>query len=399
MILPAADEIKMAVISDLHAYSDSGDEPAPSYLKIGDPDNEPGRHPITSLTSLLQKEGITAQLVLCPGDLGDRADREGIRYAWNALHAIKTSLGASFLAATTGNHDLDSRQKHNEYDAKAFLQSLTPAYPFDDEISNNEYWSKHFCVKESDWLRLVLLDSCAYHHNSKAELDHGRVASVTISKIEQYLQSAGPKSLSVLLCHHHPQQHSEIDLGEYDWMREGQLLLDMLGSGRYGRWLVVHGHKHHPKLSYASGSATSPVIFSAGSFAAQLYAKLGTNVRNQFYELTFRKSEIERFGLVGTGRSWFWSYGKGWQRSAIDSGLPYRFGFGLRLEPLDAAHMIFSHIDGDVVRWEVLEKKLPQVKFLLPSDLDLTTTELEQNHSREILRDKYNFPLQIGKVV
>jgi hypothetical protein len=67
----------------------------------------------------------------------------------------------------------------------------------------------------------------------------------------------------------------------------GQFLLDLLAYDSNGDWVVLHGHKHCPKISYAAGGVTSPIVFSCGSIGAKLYPELNGNVRNQWYLLEF----------------------------------------------------------------------------------------------------------------
>jgi hypothetical protein len=100
--------------------------------------------------------------------------------------------------------------------------------------------------------------------------------------------SVGNK-INLLVCHHPPGVHGEHDLGEYDFIHNGDGLLRCLEH--HGAWLVVHGHKHHGRISYAQGSNAAPIIFSASSLGFCLdVAKPG--VRNQFYilDLTQRES-------------------------------------------------------------------------------------------------------------
>src|SRR5207248_25638 len=122
-------------------------------------------------------------------------------------------------------------------------------------------------------MRILLIDSCAYH-GVKGEHNHGRISDATLGEIDRRLSADGPCALNLLVCHHHPQKLAEYKLGDYDDMVNGQKLLDLLGYGKHGDWVVLHGHKHCPKVSYAAGGATSPLVFSCGSVGARLFAEL-----------------------------------------------------------------------------------------------------------------------------
>src|SRR5438309_6514993 len=103
--------LKVAVVSDLHAHDSKDIDTStwPSHLRISLPESEPSKHPISALTQLIQTENLTADLLLCAGDMGDKAQQAGIQYAWKTIHQLGGKLGARLVAATSGNHDLDSR--------------------------------------------------------------------------------------------------------------------------------------------------------------------------------------------------------------------------------------------------------------------------------------------------
>jgi hypothetical protein len=48
-------------------------------------------------------------LVLCPGDLGDKADAVAQKIAWEKLEKIRETLGAKVAYWDCRNHDVDSR--------------------------------------------------------------------------------------------------------------------------------------------------------------------------------------------------------------------------------------------------------------------------------------------------
>jgi hypothetical protein len=392
-------ELKIAVASDLHAFEHKSDsDPSPSHLRITAPDNEPGKHPIRGLLKLIQEQSLTADLFLSPGDLGNKAEPAGIQYAWKAIHELGSKLNVDLVTASSGNHDLDSRYLTSE-DAKGLLLSLTPSYPLADESANNKYWARNFVIIDRLEYRLVILNSSAYHGGKPGEINHGRIADSTLAILKSELSATEPRLINILLCHHHPQQHMELQLGDYDVMKNGQLLLDLLGCGEFGRWLVIHGHKHHPKIAYAQGGATSPVIFSAGSLCASLYLELQTMARNQFYIVTLPYKDIEQLGLVGTIHAWDWASGAGWAPAAgPSSGLPAVCHFGYRADPRQLANRVAALVTQDKIDWEVIREALPEMTYLLPQDVLALKTELRVRHKLAIIETD-GLPKQIGKAV
>jgi 3',5'-cyclic AMP phosphodiesterase CpdA len=390
--------VRIAIASDLHAISGSAAITGRSHLNASESEEYPGRQPIAGLLKLIDQNSLEADLLICPGDLGDQANPDGIRYAWQALHRIGSKLKARGVIATTGNHDVDSRRIYNNYDPIEVLKDLDPPYPFSSDSLNGQYWMKHFVVCEEDHYRLLALNSSAFHSGSDEEAQRGRVSISTIDKIEKYLQSSPPKGLNIMICHHHPQQHAELKLGDYDWMREGQELLDLIGSGQYGSWLVIHGHKHHPKVTYAAGGLSSAVVFSAGSLSAVLYPELGTAARNQFYLLTLTIQSVEAYGLVGRGQSWDWASSQGWLPASAGSGLPASFGFGCRVDFNTLCDAISIQMHGkQMATWHDIVVAVPSLDFVLPKDLVALNRLLQNRHKLQIIFDKQNAPFQLGR--
>jgi 3',5'-cyclic AMP phosphodiesterase CpdA len=392
-----SEHLTIAIASDLHAYDEHKGDNKPSHLLITDPEDQPGKHPISGLVKLIEQEDLSADLLLCPGDLSHQAKPGPLKYAWQALHKIKSVLGAELVVATAGNHDLDSRYIYNSFDAKGMLQSLDPPFPLDSDDQNDKFWSRNFVVLERSGYRLVVLNSSAYHGAGENEINHGRVSDATISALQSHLSKLERRTVNILLCHHHPQMHMELGLGDYDTMRNGQMLLDLLGRGSFGRWLIIHGHKHHPKLTYASGSATSPIIFSAGSLSAALYEKLAATVRNQFYLMTLPLMPTPGLGLSGKIRAWDWAPGVGWSKAGEGSGMPPMCGFGFRGEPLVVAERIRSAVVEDKASWKTVISAVPEVDYMMPQDFALLRVELD--NLGLVVQDLNGQPYEIGRKV
>lgn len=153
----------IAIVSDLHAYENEEPDHAPSHYCIRDPGNDSTKNPIAAFQQLVSNESLSADLLLCPGDLADKANPPAIRQAWLDVNKMQGWLGADLLVATAGNHDVDSRHEHNSFDAKGALQALCPPFPFQDENLNDRYWARHFVTIRTGCLRLLVLNSSAFH--------------------------------------------------------------------------------------------------------------------------------------------------------------------------------------------------------------------------------------------
>lgn len=381
-----SESLTVAVVSDLHAHNSSTDV-RPSHLCVTDPEDRPQLHPIAGLLKLIDDQHLEADMLLCAGDFGDKACVEGIKHGWQAVHRLGVGLNAKLVVGTTGNHDVDSRFHDGSYDAREALQALKPGFPIDDPDSAAQFWAHHFAVVSRDAYRVVILDSTAFHGTQPAEIEHGRVSDATLTRLAETLEGGSVKPVNILLCHHHPQQLSELGLGETDFMRNGQLLLDQLGSGRFGSWLVIHGHKHLPKVSYASGGASSAVIFSAGSLCAQLLDQLGTRARNQFYILRIPYGAFSIHGFVGTFSAWDWRGAYGWHSAGTASGLPAVGGFGFRGNVGVLASTIAALVVDSPISWSEVRERRPEVDYVLPQDMEVLIGLLKKEHNVGLLTD------------
>ena len=307
-------------------------------------------------------------------------------------------LRSRLVIGTAGNHDLDSRYVGNSYDPREYLKSLEPRFPVRNVNAYNQYWAHHFTFIRKPTYRLLILNSCAYHGGAESEKDHGRISEETLALVRDELEAdRSTASANLLLCHHHPQQHQELKLGDYDVMKNGQLLLELLGSGNYGNWLIIHSHKHHPKLCYAAGGAASPVIFSAGSLSVDIQHELQGSARNQFYMIRIPKA-IGPIPLAGTIKGLGLVVRRGMDPAGPSSGLPSRSGFGCRVNPHALAARIAAVIGTQrLMLWESVEEAIKELQFVIPKDITAIKKILRNNHQIELVIRDDGLPYQIGR--
>lgn len=375
--------VRIAVASDVHAYVDDMATKSPKpTLKVHAEGDGPAINPVAALKRLIIETGLKADLFLTPGDLGNQANPVGIQYAWQVINQLAEEMGAGVCVAASGNHDLDSRRKYSSVDPLEALKKLRPSYPVMDQLEVFRYWTQHFAITETNQLRLVSLNSSAFHW-FESEWERGRVSLATIGWLEEELRRRPPKPINILLCHHHPHPHPGLRVADsaFGVMESGNALIEVLGSGEHGEWLIVHGHKHHPRISYAAGSSQSPVVFSAGSFSGPIYDELSCIARNQFYMIELpARSQI---GLVGKIRAWTWTHGKGWLASAGSSdGLPALAAFGCRERPQTLAFQIQKALGSlPYVAWDEMVSMFPSIDYLLPEDIRAVESELRGRYA------------------
>lgn len=401
--------LRVALLSDIHAHTLSPDDDrAPSFLATSAPANDPLSNPVAGLRRLIADFNLRADVLLCAGDMGDKASPAAQAFVWTQLAQVKEDLGAAALIGTAGNHDMDSRYKYTDHDAKGALQALAPMFPGLDEQRCDHYWARNFVIIDHHEWRLLLLNSAAYHGAGRVrekEYEHGRVSARTVDAVRVALATMPTRPLNILLCHHHLIKNDEIPLADYSQMAGGDLLLNALGSGNFGDWIVLHGHKHYPRIWYAPGGATAPAIFSAGSFSAKLYPELGTNARNQFYVITFPVEHYNalQMGVCGTVLAWDWIYAAGWRHARPESGIPHRAGFGCRLHPQAVAHTVAGVVEQSgepYLTWDEVTAQVPSLLYLTPRDQERVVRVLREGHRVEIHRDDDGLPtaLYMGKI-
>jgi hypothetical protein len=329
--------------------------------------------------------------------MGDKASPDGQQYVWKEVARLKDALSASLALGAAGNHDLDSRFKYTSHDSRGQVQALEPAFPIDDRNGWMEYWAQNYTLLTHLDVRFVLLNSAAYHgyqkEGSAPEYEQGRISERTLTRMEQDLKVAGPCVANVLICHHHPMKNDRIKTADYSQMENGDRLVNMLASSKSGPWLIIHGHKHMPRIWYAPGGNAHPTIFSAGSFSAKLPEEYGDAAKNEFYilELEVPTKAGQLSSLRGRLSTWQWSYGLGWRRPKPGMGLGPTAAFGARVDIAELATAVTGHLKkagaGKSVPWHDIVSAEPRLAQLIPEDFDVLLEFLAEHHQVKALRD------------
>jgi hypothetical protein len=397
--MSGAKGLRIAVLTDFHAYVSRPDDKSasPSWLDLAQIQSDPERNAFAGLIETIKKDAIRADVLLCCGDLGDKADPTGLQYVWGEVEKVRMALEAKLTLGAAGNHDVDSRYIYSGFDAKGQVQALKPRFPVDDERGWLEYWAKNFTVVEVGRARFILLNSAAYHGAAKdglpPEYVHGRVSDHTISRLLAELKEAGERSANILVCHHHPFKNDKIATSDYSQMTNGDKLINNLVDAELGPWLVIHGHKHQGRVFYAQGGNSYPTVFAAASFSAKPYPDQVGHTFNEFYimELEVPQAVGEVSSLLGRIDTWSWSYGDGWRRPQVNEGFGPRAGFGARVDIGQLAKQIATGLRNDhagrPVSWKQVGECHGYVNHLVPEELFRLIGILEKHHQFGITRD------------
>lgn len=367
-------KVSIAVLSDLH-FMDHDVRQDVTHMDLSRVRSE--KHdPAGDLLRLIEREGVLADLVVTPGDLTVAAGAAGLSAAWGLVNQLKNALHASEVFAVTGNHDIASRVAGDEPEIWERLKKLVPHYPSPglSELERLRYWGDHYAIAKFGGIRFVLLNTCNSHARGEGEYGHGRVTDYTIDRIIASTPEDCSIKMNILVCHHHPIRYSDLadTFSDYSEMMHGSRLLDALANTD-NPWLVIHGHKHFPKVTYSGGDSAAVTVFSAGSFSAILTPVYFSTAVNQFYILDIDLGDVADFGLVGTVRAWDWVKGVGWSpsvyRDTHSGRLVSGSGFGYRANIKQMAKDIDSFLAGEnVMAWSLVAAKFRSLKYLLLED-------------------------------
>jgi hypothetical protein len=377
-------ETTVAVLSDLHCHHESSGF-AESLLVTTTPRKPTGQHPVSALLDLIKLEKLQADALLMPGDIANKVDPQGMISGWAFVNEIANSLQATVIAPTLGNHDVISRNPSD--DPFSLAKALHPEFPSSTEHIYNEFWANGFCIVEGTNFRIAIVNSVASHTN-EASAKRGLVSDLQLAQLKRALESVTPKPFQVAVCHHHPILHEDIGLGTSDIMVNGSLLVELLSG--HGFHLLVHGHKHHPKLSYVAGAEPLPIL-AAGSFSAGMKNGLASRTRNVFHVITLSRASTSA-GVYGLIRTWQFQHSRGWTpASSSATDFPHKAGFGCYSRPGELAEKVeavFRHLNRPIVKWTEIASAIPELRFVIP----VTLAEIQRTLTEKRMQTHPAFP-------
>jgi Icc-related predicted phosphoesterase len=375
--------MRIAVITDLHYVLDTTTNPSSYRPQMA---NGQTFDPIERLGNFLTANAIKANVLLCPGDITNQAAHAAFIKGWENLKTLRDKLCAVELIAVTGNHEVDSRASESmktvglveeTVDPIGLLQSIEdyPASFLKNPDQRWIYWGRGYEIIEDDDAVIVLINSCHFHITMQPnEYERGKISQVVLDSFKKRVtELASSKKFRIVLMHHHPiSQHDTEGSGQID-MYNGSKLMEILNES-YNDWLIIHGHKHDPRLIRAQGAATPPIVFSAGSFGAALSGALATKTKNQFYILELESIQNVSGTLEMRGRieAYYWTSTE-WRPAIEDEhGLPNGCGFANNVNIDEIATDVRDHlqtIPGSFMKWTEICEVLPALNYLMPFEI------------------------------
>jgi hypothetical protein len=319
-----------AIMSDLHCHLFEESDPVTqkmirpdfSFLKVGALRRPSTHHPIQALIDLIHEQKMTAKALLIPGDLANQASQEGLDYAWESALEVGRELGTRHVIPVLGNHDLDTHKVRGMRTPTYGPQFLRPGFPFANAALCQQFLSEGFCILSIDAEVEIILVNTVIDYSDVAVAKRG---SFPMERVENLRQTLGPlprPRVRIAMMHHHPILHSAKFLNEHDVIETGDQLLRALRE--LGCGLVIHGHKHEPRLTQMKVPAGNIAVFAAGSFSAML-GQIFSVARNLFHLVRIEYVDSPDVILRGYITSWEWAKGSGWVKALL---FPHIIGFG-----------------------------------------------------------------------
>jgi predicted phosphodiesterase len=393
-------QLKIAIISDLHCYlPDPGIKSTlESFLIVGAKRVPAVRHPVQSLIDLIKREEIKIDTLLCPGDLTNKSCQEGLSQAWSHIQELGREMDCKNIICTLGNHDVDSR-KINTKDPFQLPRTIHPDFLFNDKNIDRQYWADGFALIEGmDHNILYLVINTVADHTDEQTASRGAFADFRIDLLEKQLEQYAANSdqqLRIALMHHHPIQHSSLDYSSEDVLSNGDILMDLLSKNKFK--LLIHGHRHQPRLRRYVCNRNQMLILASGSFSAMLYG-IGSTTRNLFHTVNITKKESTILGSINT---WEFHHGLGWNRASEKSArIPFQVNFMDQFRSIDS--VVFkdwmetnNYIK---VESEVIYSSFPEFRYYLPEEINILKADLEKNHGIKIVFDDCGQIYEMGKI-
>ncbi|MEW6444230.1 MAG: metallophosphoesterase [bacterium] len=391
--------LTIAIVADLHCHLRSLEYGQESFLLVGSPRIPPSRHPIQSLVDLVRPVPIRADLLVCPGDVTNRASPEGLSQGMEFLLELKRELRCSSLLCTLGNHDVNSM---GGSDGDHFLISRTahPCFPLEEE-QKDDYWAHGFSIIPADKHSLLLMLNTVADHRDEKTAKRGAFSDDRLYRLDVQLTNVLRKksfSFRIAVLHHHPLLHSHISYLSGDVLGNGDQLIEILAKHKFD--LILHGHKHQPRLRRQSVGGRNMLVLAAGSFSAFL-GDLWSTTRNLFHILTLDKPATAD-EYVASLRTWEYNHGLGWNPAARRSaGLPHivKFMGSVPSIPKEDVLRFLEAEDPQKVNAPELFRAFPALEYLLPDEMESFGGALESEYGFRFVYDEFGQLYEVGRVV
>jgi predicted phosphodiesterase len=243
---------------------------------------------------------------------------------------------------------------------------------------------------------LVVLNTVA-DHTDEETAKRGSFQGYRLELLREQLSQYSSKKYSfrIAMLHHHPLLHSHMNYSSSDVLSNGDQLVDLLAKHTFD--IIVHGHKHQPRIRRHNAHGHNMIVFAAGSFSAFLH-DLGSTTRNLFHILTLRSS-TEDHEFVAQLQTWEYNHGCGWNpTSKRSAGLPYILKFKPKMPSINIEELKNFILKQDVptIYAQELYEEFPLLEYVLPEELEAIGREM-LIHEIKLIFDDNGMLYQIGR--
>jgi 3',5'-cyclic AMP phosphodiesterase CpdA len=299
---------------------------------------------LTGFLTFLEKAKITADYLVIPGDITDRAHPDEFTLSTDILTHIAKQVGVPHerIILVPGNHDVDWNQLAHK-DESGFYKTLRYAPLSETSWLPGQVLARaRGSLVEAPFIASWTADkvlfigyNSSWHDDPKVSVHHGAIHPEHLSALETELASlvADEHKLRVFVVHHHPVQYSD-PIADFDFstMQNSENLLTLLRRYRFD--VLIHGHRHCPRVRTITENNGHPlVVLCSGSFSVSLDTRYSGIISNQFHVVDIEGTDGPTATVYGTIRSWAYVYGRGWSESQVHNGIRSPENFGSALQP------------------------------------------------------------------
>ncbi len=384
--------IRLAVMSDLHVglaarAKDLCPEPPVTARKHRDRYNrkteDAYRRKFIEFV-LNKKDEITADYLVLPGDITNRADPPEVKLSSEFILQAADALTVPHdnIVFAPGNHDVDwTAFDPNDNTGVRWGQRYIPIGHKDfhfkklvDKGEGDVFAPPHFIVWNFKDLLVVSYNSASHDLPVNKEVAHHGLADPDhFKEMRDYLARIGPPDgrVRLFIVHHHVLNFNMPIPREADFslITNAEGLLDLLHENSFD--MLIHGHRHHPRFDTHSTATYSHLpILCSGSFSVEIDTQWAGTVDNQFHIVTIDGRDGSENLIKGKITSWTNNHYKGWIPSEEStSGIHHVIPFGSYVMPheLDARLEPFIRqwlLTHDHILWKKIIEEFPDLKHL-----------------------------------
>lgn len=299
--------------------------------------------------------------------------------------ADKISLPYDHIICCTGNHDVDwstcnlknaipstssdiSNLRKEKYQRLSSHLPLLCLDKMNNKYINGDSPVPFSGVYETDDFIVIMLNTgwlCEPHKKEESKYySHGRLSEEQLKWFEttasKYVDDSRKR---IVLMHHHAFNYKYPIVGlDLSLIAEGAEFVEI--AERFGIDLVIHGHRHHPRVkTYLADNGRRPItFFCAGSLAVNADHRLGGEIPNTVHFIDIDK-ELDYFVL----HNYSYTNSDGWypMKDSTQTPLDNYMKVGKVFSQPERVQQVLAYKEKDYVQleWNDLPESLQFLRY------------------------------------